>query len=95
MLEKLEEKEDKSFLMAPICKLRNHCYTITASSFRSCFSQEFLLTQCNVLTRLVDDLKKNDLNDFIFQNLIDVLRAMKKDRQAIRSLFQDFAPMLI
>ena len=87
MLEKLEEKEDKSFLMAPICKLRNHCYTIVASSFRNNFSQEFLLVQCSVLSRIIEDLKKNDLNDFIFQNLIDVLRSLKKDRQAIRALF--------
>ena len=66
MLEKLEEKEDKSFLMAPLCKLRNYCYTIAASSFRSNFSQPFLLMQCNILSRIIEDLKKNELNDFIF-----------------------------
>ena len=80
ILEKLEEKEDKSFVMAPICKLRNHCYTIVASAFRSSFSQEFLLGQCNVLHRIIEDLKRNEMNDFIFQNLIDVLRSLKKDR---------------
>ena len=95
MLEKLEEKEDKSFVMAPLCKLRNHCYIIAASAFRSSFSQAFLLQQCNILHRIVEDLKKNDLNDFIFQNLIDTLRALKKDREAIRCLFANYAPKLI
>ena len=35
------------------------------------------------------------MNDFIFQNLIDILRALKKDREAIRCLFENFAPTLI
>ena len=81
--------------MAPVCKLRNHCYTIIASAFRSSFSQQFLLEQCHILSRLIEDLKKNDQNDFIFQNLIDVLRSLKKDREAIRSLFSEYAIPLI
>ena len=42
-LEKLEEKEDKSFIMAPLCKLRNYCYQISVSCIRARFSQKFLL----------------------------------------------------
>ena len=87
MLEKLEEKEDKSFVMAPLCKLRNHCYAIAASCFRNCFSQQFLLENCSILERLVADLQMDSMNDFIYLNLIDVLRQLKKDRQAIRILF--------
>ena len=64
--ESLEDKEDMSFIMAPLCKLRNHCYTIAASCFKSCFSQQFLLNDCNLLYRIVEDLKMNNLNDFIF-----------------------------
>ena len=95
MLEKLEEKEDKSFVMAPLCKLRNHCYVIVASCFRSSFSQQFLLEQCHILTRIIEDLKNDTMNDFIFQNLIEVLRSLKKDREAIRSLFSEYAEPLI
>ena len=66
--------------MAPLCKLRNHCYAIAASCIRSCFSQKFLITECNLLQRVMEDLKKDSSNDFIFQSLIDVLRALRKDR---------------
>jgi len=66
MLEKLEEKEDKSFVMAPLCKLRNHCYAIAASCIRNSFSQEFLTDNCNILYRIMNDLKKDTMNDFIF-----------------------------
>jgi len=33
------------------------------------------------------DLSENDKNDFIFQNLIAILRTFKKDKQAIQVLF--------
>mmetsp|Transcript_2750 Transcript_2750/g.3782 ORF Transcript_2750/g.3782 Transcript_2750/m.3782 type:complete len:145 (+) Transcript_2750:327-761(+) len=46
LLEKLEEKEDKSFTMAPLCKLRNHCYSIAASCMLNNFSMKFLFQQC-------------------------------------------------
>ena len=68
IIEKLEEKEDKSFVMSPLCKLRNHSYHIAAACLRSNFSQEFLLDHCNLLGRVIEDLKKEPLNDFIFQN---------------------------
>jgi len=80
MLEKLEEKEDKSFVMAPLCKLRNHCYTVAAACMRSSFSQAFLFENCNILHRIIEDLKNDSMNDFILQNLVDILRSFKKDR---------------
>lgn len=88
LLEKLEEKEDKSFAMAPLCKLRNHCYSIAASCMLNCFSQQFLFQQCQLLERVVSDLQMDDKNDFIFQNLLDILRTIKKDPEAIYVLFQ-------
>ena len=66
MLEKLEEKEDKSFVMAPLCKLRSHCYLIASYCMRSNFSADFLVGNCGLLRRLLDDLRHDKLNDFIF-----------------------------
>jgi len=83
-LEKLEEKEDKSFGMAPLCKIRNYCYSIAANCVQNSFAQVFLLSNCSILYRIIDDLKRVQMNDFIFQNLLDMLRALKKDKQAIR-----------
>jgi hypothetical protein len=93
--EKLEEKEDKSFVMAPLCKLRNHCYSIASACVRNNFSQVFLLKNCGILERIIDDLKKEKLNDFIFIQLLEMLRSLKKDKQCIRKLFEQHAATLI
>jgi len=66
LLEKLEEKEDRSFVMAPLCKLRNHCYSIASSCLRNCYSQQFLYDQCHLMSRIIDDLHLDQKNDFIF-----------------------------
>ena len=95
MLEKLEEKEDKSFVMAPLCKMRNHCYTIAASCMINSFSDDYIMSHCNIMNRLIYDLQQNGMNDFIFINLIDMLRSFKKNNQAIRILFDHHAYTLI
>lgn len=95
MIEKLEEKEDKSFVMAPLCKLRNYCYSVAASCFRSSFNQEFLVRDCQVLQRTLEDLQRDSMNDFIFQNLMTLLKSLKKDRNSIVELFEQHALTLI
>lgn len=37
--EQLEQREDKSFSMAPLCKLRSYCYSIASSCLANFFSQ--------------------------------------------------------
>ena len=66
VLEKLEEEEDKSFVMAPLCKLRNHCYQIASACLSARFSQEFLLDNCKLIERIIMDLSEIEKNDFIF-----------------------------
>ena len=87
MLEKLEEREDKCFTMAPLCKLRNHCYSIATSFIRNGFNQQFLFEECKLLKRVIDDLMMDEKNDYIFQSLLEIIRAIKKDPQAIYLLF--------
>lgn len=65
--------------MAPLCKLRNHCYSIAASCMLNNFNQTFMLSQCKLLKRIIEDLKMDERNDFIFQSLLDILRTIKKD----------------
>ena len=51
------------------------------------FNQTFMLEQCKLLKRIIEDLKMDERNDFIFQSLLDILRTIKKDPQAIKMLF--------
>ena len=56
-LEMLEQKEDLSFVMHPLCKIRSHCYLTAAACFNSGFQTDFLLTDCGILGRMIADLK--------------------------------------
>jgi len=62
----LEQKEDHSIKMASIVKVRNNLYYTIVGCFKSAFSVDFLINDCNLLKRLVEDLKRDDLNDYIF-----------------------------
>ena len=95
MLEKLEEREDKSFSMAPLCKLRSHCYSIAASCMLNSFNQQFLFDECKLLKRVIEDLYMDDKNDFIFQVLLETMRTIKKDPNSIFILFQEYGNQLI
>lgn len=64
--ELLEGKEDRSIKMAPIVKIRNNIYYTVVGCFKSGFSIEFILKNCSLLKRLVGDLQKDKLNDYIF-----------------------------
>ena len=52
--------------MASIVKVRNNLYYTIVGCFKSAFSVDFLINDCNLLKRLVEDLKRDDLNDYIF-----------------------------
>jgi hypothetical protein len=65
-IELLEGKEDRSIKMASIVKIRNNIYYTIVGCFKSSFSIEFLLQNCNLLQRLVGDLQRDSLNDYIF-----------------------------
>lgn len=69
-IELLEGKEDRSIKMAPIVKIRNNLYYTVVGCFKAGFSLDFILTECQLLKRLVSDLQLDSLNDYIFQHLI-------------------------
>ena len=61
-----EEEETISVKMAALCKVRNHCYFTAAGFFKCNFKVEYLLNQCRILDRLIKDLFRDDINDYIF-----------------------------
>ena len=62
----MEGKEDRSIKMAPIVKIRNNLYYAVVGCFKSSFSIDFLLNECDLLKSLVSDLQRDNLNDYIF-----------------------------
>ena len=51
------------------------------------FNRQFVFQDCKLLQRIIDDLKMDDKNDFIFDSLLNILRTIKKDPQAIYVIF--------
>ena len=93
-IEILEGKEDRSIKMASIVKIRNNLYYTIVGCFKSAFSIDFLLNDCSLLTRLVGDLQRDNLNDYIFQHLIMCLQSLMKDHEALESLFKTYSEEL-
>ena len=85
-LEMLEQKEDLSFVMHPLCKIRSHCYFTAAACISNGFQVDFLLKDCEILSRLMADLKQDTYNDYIFQYLILFMQALAKDSNSIFKL---------
>lgn len=77
--------------MASIVKIRNNIYYTVVGCFKSRFSIEFLQNDCKLLTRLVADLQRDNLNDYIFQHLIMCLQSLMKDDDALESLFKTYS----
>lgn len=80
--------------MASIVKVRNNLYYTIVGCFKSAFSVDFLINDCNLLKRLVEDLKRDDLNDYIFQHLIMCLQSLIKDHDALQTLFTNYSKQL-
>ena len=74
-----ESKEDRSIKMAAVVKLRNNLYYTIVGCFKAGFSIPFILKECNLLARLVQDLQRDALNDYLFQHLIMCLQSLMKD----------------
>ena len=90
----LEQKEDLSFVMHPLCKIRTHCYFIAAACISNGFEVDFLLKDCDILGRLIADMKQDHYNDYIFQYLILFMQALSKDSEAIYKLMETHAESL-
>jgi hypothetical protein len=56
--------------MASIVKIRNNVYYIAVGCFKAGFKIDFILGNCNLLKRLIDDFLRDDINDYIYQHLI-------------------------
>lgn len=93
-LEMLEQKEDLSFVMHPLCKIRSHCYFTAAACISNGFQVDFLLKDCEILSRLMADLKQDTYNDYIFQYLILFMQALAKDSNSIFKLMEEHADSL-
>ena len=77
-----------SIRMASIVKIRNNIYYTVVGCFKANFKIEFLLQNCNLVKRLMDDLQRDNLNDYLFQHLILCLQSFQKDLTAMETLIR-------
>ena len=54
-----------------------------------------MLDECHLLKRLVDDLQRDKVNDYIFQHLIMCLQSLMKDNGALENLFVNYSAALL
>ena len=78
-LELLEKQEDMSIRMAPVVRIRNCALYIALGCFRSRFCTEFLIDECGLIERLISDLERDSINDYLFQHLMLLLQSLQKD----------------
>jgi len=69
-LELLEQQEDMAVRMAPIVKIRNNVLYTAVGCFKARFMTDYLIEECALLERLVSDLERDSINDYLFQHLI-------------------------
>jgi len=72
----MEQQEEMSIRMASIIKIRNNVYYIVVGCLKSGFKVDFVLNNCNLLKRLIDDFLRDDINDYIYQHLILCLQSL-------------------
>lgn len=87
-LELLENQEDMSIRMAPIVKIRNNIYFTAVGCFKALFEIDFFLDTCDILTRLIDDLQKDSINDYLFQHLVLMIQALHKEPRVLVTLIE-------
>lgn len=89
-IEFLESQRDVSVKMAPKCKIRNYCLFTAASCLRNGVGTQFLLADCNLMSNILNDLRKDHLNDYIFLALIKVLESSRKNNDLIMHIFINY-----
>lgn len=62
--------------MAPIVKIRNNVLYTAVGCFKARFMTEYLIEECALLDRLVSDLERDSINDYLFQHLILLMQSL-------------------
>ena len=65
-LELLEQQEDMSIKMASVVKIRNNVYYMAVGCFKARFQVDFMVDECGLLDRMMSDLERDSINDYIF-----------------------------
>lgn len=84
----LESQNDLSIKMFPEVKIRNHLYYTVVGCLKAQFQVDFLLRECDLINCLVNDLQRDDLNDYLFQHIILCMQALQKNQASIIELLQ-------
>ena len=80
-----------SIRMAPIVKIRNNIYFIAVGCFKALYEIDFMLDTCDLLQRLIEDLQKDNINDYLFQHLILMIQALHKQPSVLVQLVDRYS----
>ena len=72
--------------MAPMCKIRTNCYHLIKMCFKFQFQPETWIERCHIFEAMISDLRRDDINDFIFNNLTLCFVSIQRDPASIRQL---------
>jgi hypothetical protein len=62
----IEVTESFNIQMAPMCKIRNNVYHLIKMCFNVKFEPEWWVDSCDLFTNMLNDFKKDPVNDYIF-----------------------------
>lgn len=68
---------EQQFKLTRKGKIRNSIYYITARAIKFGIDAKYLLEECKLIERIIDDLKHQDENQFMFQNILLIIQNLK------------------
>ena len=69
--------------MAASCKIRSHVLFTAASCLKHGFEINYLVRDCQLMTRVMADFSKDHLNDYIYIALLKVLQSSRKQTELV------------
>ena len=91
----INSQNDLSIKMAAKCKIRSHAMFTAAACVRLGFSIEYLVEEGRLIHRVLQDLKMDNLNDYIYQSLIQVLQSCRKQPDLLLYFFSQYNSQII
>ena len=74
---------EKQFKLTRQGKIRNSIYYIIARAIRFGIDTKYLLEDCSLIERIIDDLACHEENHFMFQNILLIIQNLKLDQDTI------------
>ncbi len=82
-IDSIDSQNDLSIKMAAFCKIRSHVLYTAASCLKHGFEINYMIRDCQLMTRVLSDFSKDNLNDYIYIALLKVLQSSRKQNELV------------